>query len=196
MSGPTAWFQRHFRPRRCSRAVGGATAESATGQVIETRPMSFVGRKRVHFILQQSLTGALLNGVMSGVVCYYLFSASDKIDLGAKAVLIDLIPQSTGMSFMSFFVPSLALLKRTAELDLPSYGRGDHFRTRIAFQSLLVAVCAGILSVGIYAILRPPVGATFIEFRTFLFCKIAFGASLALVITTAWLALVMRGPRP
>ena len=114
MSGPGAWFQRHFRPRQCSRsmvsAVGGATVDSATEQVIETRPLSFVGRKRVQFILRQSLTGAVLNGVMSGVVSYYLFRASDKIDLGAKAVLIDLIPQSTGMSFTSFLVPSLALL--------------------------------------------------------------------------------------
>jgi hypothetical protein len=131
---------------------------------------------------------------MSIVFALFFFGGHQLIDLGCRAVVLDLMPQSFAVGLMSFLIPTLLTRRRCRSGKLRPQD-GTHILPRnVLVRSALVGVVTAAVSTAAYAALGPLPGLNLETLNHFVMLKAAFGAILSIILTPIALYTALRDP--
>lgn len=143
------------------------------------------------YLVVETLISVAINGAISFAFAWLMFHTSSAIP--AQALIIDSIPQSFMIALMSVIVPGLLTSRRLAAgqiAPLPGKAIRHPLAVRAIAAAVVAVLCGLLLHLAVIAT-RPP---SLIGFTTLLAIKVAYGASLAAIVTPLMLryALIAR----
>jgi len=146
------------------------------------------------FLIKQTLTSILLNGLFSAIAVKVVFWRMAMVPLlGNPGLIGDSILQTVVATFMSTLPPSLVTSKWVlTRLDLPTARTPT---ARILIRAILTALAAGLASSIVLPIAMPKLLATSLSFRYILLLKCLYGVAIGLAATPFAVAAVLREPR-
>ena len=147
-------------------------------------------RRQARFLVKQTLTAVLLNGVFSALAVFLAFRHMAIVPLsGSPSLITDSIFQTFIATLMSILPPSIL----TAKWMLSKPARTSTARILIRAFSTALAVC--LASFIILPFVMPRLLAASLPFWNMLFLKCLYGMAIGLAVTPFAVAAVLRGPR-
>ncbi len=146
------------------------------------------------YIAKETAINTVISMVFSMLFALLFFRAHSDIDLGSRAVVLDMAPQGFAVALMSFLIPTLLTRKRRRDGALPARA-GTHRLPRNALLrgALAGAIAAAVCTAG-YAMLGPAPGAIIEPLNHFIMLKAVFGAMLSLMLTPIALDAALKDP--
>ncbi|MFZ6677890.1 hypothetical protein [Undibacterium sp. Tian12W] len=148
--------------------------------------------KHNSYIARETAINTVFSVVLSIAFALLFFQSDTHIDLGSRKVVLDIVPQSFAVAFMSSLIPSLLTRQRRSSGKLQTL-EGKHSLPRNVFlRSAVVGVIVTTICAAAYAILGPVQGAIVLILSQFVILKAVFGGILSLVVTPIALITALR----
>jgi len=153
-----------------------------------------MSRREVTFLVKQTLTAVLLNGIFGALAVFLAFRHMAIVPLSGKPSLIaDSILQTFIATLMSILPPSILTAKWVlSRTDLTTAKTST---ARILIRALSAALAACWLSFMVLPFAMPRLLATSLPFWNTLLLKCLYGMAIGLAVTPFSVAAVLRGPR-
>jgi hypothetical protein len=143
------------------------------------------------YIAIETAISAGINAALSIAFAIVVFGGQPVLDLHARAVLLDLLPQGFMIAFMATLVPTL-LTRRRRDMAKVAALPGRHALPRnVVVRALLFGAAAALLGTGAFAVLQPE---ALLAAPLFIALKAAYGALLAIIVTPIALRAALRDP--
>lgn len=161
--------------------------------------------ERVHrsFLLKETITGMIINAILSGIITFFMFRSQEEIMLwGKDGLFFDLIPTIFCMTFCMSLGMTLATRTRILKGKAPAapWQRKEHTVFRfvpgaVLFRAFVFAGLAVLVllppSTGLLMLLKDfPIG-----FKEMVGFKIFFGALIGLLLTPGIIMVSMKEQR-
>ncbi len=153
-----------------------------------------MSRRQARFLVKQTLTAILLNGVFSALAVFLAFRHMAIVPLsGSPSLITDSIFQTFIATLMSILPPSILTAKWMLSRPDMTAARTSMARILIRAFSTALAVCAASFIVLPFAM--PRLLAASLPFWNMLFLKCLYGMAIGLAVTPFAVAAMLRGPR-
>ncbi len=153
-----------------------------------------MSRRHARFLVKQTLTAVLLNGVFSALAVFLAFRHMAIVPLsGSPSLITDSIFQTFIATLMSILPPSILTAKWMLLRPDMTAARTSTARILIRAFSTALAVCSASFIVLPFAM--PRLLAASLPFWNMLFLKCLYGMAIGLAVTPFAVAAVLRGPR-
>lgn len=141
------------------------------------------------YIAIETAISAGINAGLSLAFTLLVFGGQGMLDLSARAVLLDMLPQGFMVAFMATLVPTLLTRRRMAAggvLPLPGAPVRPHYAV---LRALAAGILAGAAGTGLFALLGRH---AIVPLAAFVAAKPLYGALLAAIITPLALHAALR----
>jgi hypothetical protein len=153
-----------------------------------------MSRSHTTFLVKQTLTAVLLNGIFSAIAVFLVFRHVAVVQLsGSPSLLSDTILQTFIATLMSIVPPSI--LTARWMLTRPDLTSVETSLGKILLRAILIALAACSASSFVLPFAMPRLLADSLTFGNMLLLKCLYGMAIGVAVTPFAVAAVLRGPR-
>ena len=143
------------------------------------------------YIRRETAVSALINAVISAGFAVAVFRGESAVVWGGSGFVADFVPQGFMVALMAFLVPTL-LARRAVSSGRVSGGLVGSGKGHLVLPALLAAVMGAVILTAVMAALFAALGIETIPFVALLSIKVASGAILGALVTSAALSRLLR----
>ena len=151
-------------------------------------------RRPLRYLVVETAVNTAISVALSGLFAWLFFHGRAVVDLGSRAVVLDLMPQAFAVGLMSFLVPTLLTRKRRRAGTLRGLDGAHAFPRNALSRSAVAGIVGAVACTAIYATLGPSPGAIVLPLAGFVMLKGAVGAVLSITLTPVALLAALRDP--
>ncbi|MFZ6730946.1 hypothetical protein ACO0LG_03395 [Undibacterium sp. Ji42W] len=148
--------------------------------------------KHNSYIARETAINTVFSVVLGIAFAFLFFQSDTHIDLGSRKVVLDIMPQSFAVAFMSSLIPSLLTHQRRSNGKLQALESKHSLPRNVFLRSTVTGVIVTTICTAAYAVLGPAQGAIVLILGQFVMLKAVFGGILSLVVTPIALISALR----
>ena len=140
---------------------------------------------KIKYQVTEVIIGSMFSMFISIIFVYMIFDSTESIPVyGTMGIIIDAIPQSLGVAFMSTFIPTLLVRIRISNGNInATEGRLTYLPNHAFTRSLLVSVLFCIVGVIVHFAAFSLLGIESMNFGSVLTLKASYGAILGAIVS-------------
>ena len=136
------------------------------------------------YLIRETLVSVVINTALSLAFFLLVFGRRDPVTVwGVGNYVFDFIPQSFMIALMSTLVPGLLAIRRRRAGLVERTAPPKWLPRRLVPRALVAGLLAAVIGTGVVAILLGALGLQTLEWTLALAFKLAYGGTLAAVVT-------------